>query len=724
MQFCKRQWESMSVTIILLTLKNYYSQYMIIKSLSAVLLGVIAVMYFPTQQRYAIPTLDLRHASAWSRGMPEEDMRATAVTKVDICVYGGTSAGVMAAYTAKKMGKTVLLIEPGKHLGGLTSGGLGYTDIGNKFAISGLALDYYRRIGQHYGKFEQWIFEPHVAENLFKEYLQRAKAEVLFSYRLKSLSKTGAVINNIVVENSNTPEPGTDRIIEAKIFLDCTYEGDLMAKAGVAYIVGREANSIYNETYNGVQVRDKHQFPDGIDPYKSKGQAASGLLWGISSEPVAQQGAGDKKVQAYNFRICLTSDPANQIPITQPEDYIPARYELLLRVLEKEPNRPFNLILKPDLMPNKKTDINNNGPFSTDMIGMNYDYPESSYEKRAEIQKAHELYIKGLLYFIGHDERMPKHLRDEMLRWGYPKDEYTDNGNWSPQMYVREARRMIGSYVMTQANCEGKEIVPDAVGMAAYTMDSHNCSRIVIEKDGVKMVKNEGDVQVGGFPPYPISYRSLLPKEEQCKNLLVPVCLSASHIAYGSIRMEPVFMVMGQSATVAAVMAINNKTGLHQVNIKELQQKLASDPLADGTPPEVMVDNDSKDVKVTGDWKKEKAGAYGFSMFTDDSKGQGTKSVRFLPALKNSGNYHVYIYFPKIQNGSSKTSVMIFDGTKTTEKVIEAAAVKVEGQTSGEWVDIGTYSLQKDGKPYIGITNKGSNGIVAADAVLFVPGKK
>lgn len=644
-----------------------------------------------------------------------------AATKVDICIYGGTSAGVIAAYTAKKMGKTVLLIEPGKHLGGLSSGGLGFTDIGNKFAISGIALDFYRRIGNHYGKFEQWIFEPHVAENLFKEYLERANAEVLYSHRLKSLVKTGATIKSITIENSDQPQAGTDRVIEASIFLDCTYEGDLMAKAGVAYTVGREANSMYNETYNGVQVRDKHQFLDSIDPYKIKGKPESGLLWGISSESVAPQGSGDKKVQTYNFRICLTSDPANQIPITQPENYDPARYELLLRVLEKEPNRPFNLILKPDLMPNKKTDINNNGPFSTDMIGVNYEFPEGSYEKRAEIQKTHELYIKGLLYFIGHDERMPKHLRDEMLRWGYPKDEYTDNGNWSPQMYVREARRMIGAYVMTQANCEGKEVVDDAVGMAAYTMDSHNCQRIVIEKNGVKMVKNEGDVQVGGFPPYPIAYRSLLPKEEQCKNLLVPVCLSATHIAYGSIRMEPVFMVMAQSATVAAVMALNKKTSLHQVNIKELQKQLASDPLADGSLPEVMVDNDSKYVQVTGDWKKLKAGAYGPSMFIDDSKGQQNKSVKFLPELKSSGNYNIYIYFPKLQEGSSKTAVKIYDGQSTKEQTIEAASVKVEGQTSGEWVSVGVHSLRKESKPFIEIYNKNADGIVAADAVLFVP---
>src|SRR5215218_5833340 len=274
--------------------------------------------------------------------------------KVDICIYGGTSAGVIAAYTAKKMGKSVLLIEPGKHLGGLSSGGLGFTDIGNKYAISGLALDFYRRIGTHYGKFEQWIFEPHVAENLFNEYIQRAKVDVLFSYRLKDVDKAEGSLKLITVENSVQPQSATDRKIKAKVFIDCSYEGDLMAKAGVSYMVGREPNQLYSETYNGFQMRDKHQFLDGIDPYKIKGKPESGLLWGISSERISPPGTGDKKVQAYNFRICLTSDPVNQIPITRPENYDSSRYELLLRVLEKEPNKAFNLILKPDLMPNKK----------------------------------------------------------------------------------------------------------------------------------------------------------------------------------------------------------------------------------------------------------------------------------------------------------------------------------------------------------------------------------
>jgi hypothetical protein len=643
------------------------------------------------------------------------------LNEVDVCVYGGTSAGVIAAYTAKKAGKSVLLIEQGKHLGGLSSGGLGYTDIGNKFAVTGLARDFYRRIGSHYGKFEQWIFEPHVAENIFQEYIKNASVNVLYDHQIVQAKKNASgYIEEIILENSIAASASTNKVVRAKVFIDCSYEGDLMAKAGVSYTVGREANSQYKESYNGVQVHDKHQFPDGIDPYKIPGKAESGLLWGISSEVLPAMGTGDKKVQAYNFRICLSNDPANKIEITKPEDYDSTRYELLIRLLEKEPNRPFNLILKPDLMPNHKTDINNNGPFSTDMIGMNYSYPEASYAERKQIQKAHENYIKGLLYFIGHSGRMPKHLKEEMLTWGYPKDEYTDNGNWSPQMYVREARRMIGAYVMTQANCEGKERVADGVGMAAYTMDSHNTSRVVING----MVKNEGDVQVGGFPPYPIAYRSIIPRESDCKNLFVPVCLSATHIAYGSIRMEPVFMVLGQSAAFAAVQAIDKKISVQQVDVKALQHKIKTDPLADGSIAEILIDNDDASVTMTGKWTNEKngRGSYGPSYLRSSSRDGA--SVKFNPTIDKAGTYEVYLYCPRTDGASPSVSTVVKAGNSKREVVIRPNEIRIEGQTSGEWVPLGAHGLQPGKDNYVEVTTKGADGVVIADAVLFIPKKK
>ena len=642
-------------------------------------------------------------------------------TTVDICIYGGSSAGVIAAYTAKKLGKSVVVVEPGKNLGGLTSGGLGYTDIGNKYAVTGLARDFYRRIGQHYGKLEQWIFEPHVAENIFKQYTEQGDVRIIFDYRITSAVVKDGAIQTISIENSSNPSIATNRLIHAKMFIDCSYEGDLMAHAGVSYFVGREANAKYGETYNGVQVRDKHQFIDGIDPYKTPGKPESGLVWGVSDEKILPQGSGDKKVQAYNFRICLSRDPANMIPITQPDDYDSARYELLIRMLEKEPNRPFNLILKPDLMPNDKTDINNNGPFSTDMIGMNYEYPEASYEERKKITKAHENYVKGLLYFIGHSKRMPGHLKNEMLKWGYPKDEYVNNGHWSPQMYVREARRMIGDYVMTQANCEGKEKVNDGVGMAAYTMDSHNTSRVVING----MVKNEGDVQIGGFPPYPISYRSLIPKESECRNLFVPVCLSATHIAYGSIRMEPVFMVLGQASATAAVQAIDKSISVQNVDVLSVQKQMATDPLVDGSTPEILIDNDDANaVTINGNWSREKngPGCYAFSFLkTSATRHNNVQSVKFNPSIKKAGSYQVYIYFPKTEGASPSITCVIHNGKGPKEIILRPNEVKVEGQTSGEWVSAGEFLFSEGASNAVEISTKDASGVVIADAILFVP---
>lgn len=485
----------------------------------------------------------------------------------DICIYGATSAGVIAAYTAKKMGKTVLLIEPGSRVGGVSSGGLGNTDIGNKRAITGIARNFYQRIGAYYGESETWKFEPHVALEVFKSYLKEAKIHPFYQYRLVSVRKKKGAIKKITVENTKRRQKIE---IDAKVFIDCSYEGDLMARAGVSYMVGRESNDVYGETFNGVQLLTGHQFPDGIDPYIIPGNPASGLLWGISKCRLEATGKGDEKVQAYNFRICLTSDSANRIRIIKPANYNSAKYELLLRYIKKSQIDNISDILMMSLLPNNKTDINNMGPFSTDMIGMSDGYPNADYKTRSAIIKAHEDYSKGLLYFIGNDNRVPKHLRDQMQQWGYPKDEFTGNGNWSPQLYIRESRRMIGSYVMTQANCQGRDSVKDGIALAAYTMDSHNCQRIVVNG----MVKNEGNVEVRGFDPYPIAYRSITPKESQCTNLLVPVCLSASHIAYGSIRMEPVFMVLGESAALAACQAVAHGQKVQEINLSLLQEQI------------------------------------------------------------------------------------------------------------------------------------------------------
>ncbi|TJZ52446.1 FAD-dependent oxidoreductase [Sphingobacterium olei] len=635
----------------------------------------------------------------------------------DLCIYGGTSAGVVAAYTAAKAGKSVILVDPGHRLGGLSSGGLGHTDIGNKYVVSGLALDFYRKIGKHYNAFEQWIFEPKVAEAIFNQYMEDCGAEMRFGQLLLDVEKVGAKITQAHFRSTENPNKPS-LTVKAKIYMDCTYEGDLFAAAGVSYHVGREDNRVYGETLNGVQLMDGHQFPNGIDPYVKRGDSSSGLLWGIRDGERLADGTGDKKVQAYNYRITLTNVPENRIPITEPDNYDPARYELLKRQKEIQPWKGLNDVFIWSGMPNGKTDINNRNGFSTDMIGMNWNYPEANYTHRQEIIKAHEDYTKGLLYFVGNDPSIPEFIREEMQKWGYPKDEYVNDGHWSPQLYIREARRMVGELVMTQHHCQGNEVVNDEVGYAAYTMDSHNCDRLVING----MVKNEGNVEVGGFPPFPISYRAIVPKRNEVTNLLVPVCLSASHIAFGSIRMEPVFMVLGQSAAVAACLAIDQGIDVQSVDVSEIKAVLAANPKADQRQSDILISSsDVYAVQFTGNWSQGSSDGYGRSYVEADSK-DGQSTAKFTAASLPAGNYDVYTYFPKSDKSSQLFTYTIYDGKTSDEKQLDLSRVEIKGQTSSTWVPLGSSVVIDGDKPaFVEISTKGANGIVAANAVLFVP---
>jgi hypothetical protein len=486
----------------------------------------------------------------------------------DVIVYGGTSGGVIAAVKVTRMGRSVLLISPHKHLGGLTSNGLGATDIGNKAAIGGMSREFYKRLLNYYypdSSGTRWRFEPHVAEIVFNNFINEANIPVIYGERLdldKGVKKKGTRIIEISMESG--------RSYRAKMFIDATYEGDLMAEAGVSYTFGRESNEKYNETLNGVQVQNAvyHQFVKDVDPYIIPGDTTSGLLHGIHEGGPGKDGNGDNRIQAYCFRLCATDSAPNRRPWPKPDNYDESMYELLLRNFDAGDNRiPWNKIM----MPNRKTDCNNNFAVSTDYIGMNYDYPDSDYTIRDSIFKKHEQYQKGLMWTLANHERVPENIKEHFQIWGLAKDEFTDNDNWPRELYIREARRMISDYVMTQHNCQGKIVAEDPVGLAAYTMDSHNVQRYVNE-DGY--VRNEGDVQVGGFPPYPISYKSIIPKKEECCNLFVPFCLSASHIAFGSIRMEPVFMILGESSAIAAVLSIEKNVDIQNLDYELLFRKL------------------------------------------------------------------------------------------------------------------------------------------------------
>jgi hypothetical protein len=637
-----------------------------------------------------------------------------ALKKYDLVVYGGTSAGVITAYSAAKLGKSVILIEPSAHLGGMSASGLGSTDIGNKYAVQGLARKFYRDLGTHYGNFENWTFEPKVAEALFNQYIGAEQIKVLLNTRIINAEKDGTTIATISLENSKNlaAEPIT---VAGKQFIDCTYEGDLMAKVGVTYFVGREDNKQYKETLNGVQLRNKHQFPDGIDPYVVKGDPGSGLLPYINPS-VEPNGTGDKRLQAYNYRLCLTNNADNRIPFPEPSNYDPLNYELLWRVLQKNLNlddqgkeipgaqnnegkydhywqwREFTTGFIIQYMPEKKTDFNHLGGFSIDYIGQNYDYPEASYEERAEVFEEHKQFILGIFHFLKMDPRVPQEIKNEAQEWGLPKDEFQDNGGWPHYLYVRETRRMVGEYVMTEHNCLGDEVVEDGIALAAYTMDSHNTQRVVV--DG--MVKNEGNVEVGGFGPYPIAYRSITPKRQECTNLLVPVCLSASHIAYGSIRMEPVFMVLGQIAALAASQAIDENLAVHDIDHKTITEKFNSDPYLDGTRADITIDDAFvNQVSFSDDIARKQI----FMNANDTSylytpKTLAQSQITFTVDVQ--GTYELRYFIPKIRADRAdfpdSTSISIGTGPESSTTNIPIASQR------GEMVKIGTFNF-KNGTP-------------------------
>ncbi|VAX36294.1 probable secreted protein-putative xanthan lyase related [hydrothermal vent metagenome] len=657
----------------------------------------------------------------------------------DVVVYGGTSAGIVAAIQVKKMGKTVILIEPSKHVGGLTTGGLGATDIGNKAAIGGMSRDFYVRIGDHYRKKENWkyekmsdyksgrqkkgdlafwTFEPHVAMKIYQEMLKESQIPVVYQERLKSVTKQGTTITTIKMENGKT--------YSGKMFIDATYEGDLLAKGGVSYHIGREAESKYGETVNGVRTKGAihHQFRRAVDPYIIKGDPTSGLLPLIQKEGPGKEGAGDHRVQAYCFRMCTTNVPENRRKWTKPKGYNVKTYELLLRNFEAGDRlKPWH----PTFMPNRKTDTNNNGAVSTDYIGANYKYPDADWKTRDKIIKEHELYQKGLMYTFATNPRVPEKVRKHFQSLGLAKDEFIDNDNWPHQLYIREARRMVSDYVVTQKDCDGQRQADDSVGLGAYNMDSHNVQRYA--KNG--RVYNEGDIQLG-VSPYAISYRSIRPKKTECTNLLVPICLSSSHMAFGSIRMEPVFMVLAQSAATAACHAIDENKIVQDIDIEKLQTRLLADKqiiewggyqriprLRVARMKGIVVDNIH--ATLTGTWKKS-SGFGGFverGYLHDENKNKGAMKVTFQPNVEKEGLYEVRLYYIASANRASNVPVTIqTNGKSKTVSVNQRKKPKM-----GTYLSLGTFPFIQGQNSTITISNEKTNGYVIVDAVQLVSSK-
>ncbi len=699
--------------------------------------GLRHLEFFSVPSRYLIPLAVLVVAS-----LPSQPIAAE---QADVIVYGNTSAGVIAAVQAAKMNRTVILVGPDKHLGGLSSGGLGWTDSGKKETVGGLARDFYHRVWQHYDddaawnwqprsdygnrgqgspaidkdQRTMWIFEPHVAEQIFESLVAENNIKL---YRDEWLDrKTGVKLDGPAIEEIRML---SGKVFKGKRFIDATYEGDLMAAANVGYHVGREANTVYDEKWNGVQVgvlHHKHWFEKPIDPYVTPGDSSSGVLPRVSSDPPGAKGDGDHRVQAYCFRMCLSNDPENRIPFPKPVGYDPAQYELMKRVFDAGWRGTFG---KFDPIPNHKTDTNNHGPFSTDNIGMNYGYPDGTYDERRAIIAEHEAYQKGLMYFIANDPSVPAEIQNRMKTWGLPKDEFKDNGGWPHQIYVREARRMIGQHVMTEHDCMGNREIVDSVGMGSYTLDSHNVQRY-IKADG--KVQNEGDIGVHPGRPYRISYRSLVPKKSECTNLLVPVCISSSHIAFGSIRMEPVFMILGQSAATAAVLSLEDDIPVQEVAYADLQKRLEDDQQVlqfegpfvahggiDPTKLAGIVVDDSQ-AKKTGHWRgSHSVGPFVGEEYLHDSGPKKVLSkIQWKIDLPREGKYEVRISYSANKNRSTRVPVVV--GEKTV--VVNQRKTPTH---DGTWETVGVFPFGETAT--IEISNQDTDdGYVVVDAIQLIP---
>ncbi len=667
----------------------------------------------------------------------------------DIVIYGGTAAAITAAIEAKRLAKRVVIVSPDKHLGGLTSGGLGWTDTGNKTVIGGLSREFYHRVWKHYNQAAawnwqpkdsygnrgqgnaaidgaertMWIFEPHVAESVFDTWLGEFDIAI---YRDQWLDREhGVTLSDGRITSIRTLGGMT---FNGTMFIDATYEGDLMAAAGVNYHVGREANAQYDEHWNGVQVGVLHHghhfgvLPHGISPYIVPNDPSSGVLPRISKAAPGQYGAADTRVQAYCFRMCLTNHDANRVAFPRPDGYDAGQYELLRRVLDVGWRGGFN---KFDPIPNFKTDTNNHGPFSTDNIGLNYDYPDATYERRGEIIAEHRQYQQGMMYYLANDPGVPADVREATSKWGLAKDEFLDNGNWPHQIYVREARRMIGKYVMTENELLKRRPTPESIGMGSYTIDSHNVQRYITPQG---FVQNEGDIAVHLPGPYEIALGSILPKREEIQNLVVPVCVSSTHIAFGSIRMEPVFMILGESAAVVAALAIDRDAAVQDVPYEIIRNRLLKsgqvlerEAEKDGRIPieslaGIVVDNFQ--ATRIGNWVSSHASVnwIGEDYVHDASEKSRVCTMRFETTLPKAGVYQVAISYPPNRNRSEAVPVTITHA-KGTQTVMVDQSKPAE---PNHFLTLGSFHFDADKPASVVISNEGTSGYVVADAVQWV----
>ncbi|MDA0374041.1 MAG: FAD-dependent oxidoreductase [Planctomycetota bacterium] len=662
----------------------------------------------------------------------------------EVVVYGGTSGGIACAVQLARHGRSVVLLEPTHRVGGLSTSGLGATDIGNKAAVGGISREFYQRLRTHYGDDAAWVqeaaadfkgrghrpnedaawtFEPKAALQVFEEMLTEAGVPVVHGARL-DLGAGGVTVEDGRIVAIRTVD---GRIYRARCFVDATYEGDLLAKAGVSYRVGREANAEHGETLDGVQVQNatKHQFTHDIDPYVVPGDPSSGLLRYVAADGPGEEGDADHRVQAYCFRLCTTDAPDNRLPWPKPPGYDEKDFELLLRNFDAGDRRvPWH----PVLMPNRKTDTNNNFAISTDAIGLSYGWPEADWDERARIFADHLYYTQGLLWTLANHPRVPADVQKDFHKWGLARDEFVETGNWPPQLYVREARRMVSDVVLAEKHCRGLEVVDDPVGLGAYGMDSHNVQRYV---DAQGRVRNEGDVQVHGFTPYGISYRSIVPRRGECTNLLVPVCLSSTHIAFGSARMEPVFMVLGHSAATAAHLALAGNGVVQDVRYDELRKELlAADqtlawvgekkPLPTGLDPAKLTGSvvDDRAARFTGSWQQSDSVKpfVGAGYSHDGEAAPGTAKATFEIFVLQPGKYSAQLAWQPHPNRAVGKASVRHGSTSVDADVDQRRTPPIDGL----WLEVTQLSVSMEEPVIIELERVSPEGFLVIDAARLV----
>lgn len=655
----------------------------------------------------------------------------------DVCVYGGSPGGLIAAISAAREGARVVVIEPTRWIGGMVTGGLTHTDKGREETVGGLAREYFTRAAAKESGTPLWFAEPHVNMATFEEMLREAKVTVIRNEYVKSVKKAGPKLTAISTQDGRT--------YGAKVFIDASYEGDLLALAGVESIIGREAKETYNEPLAGfhpMPIRERtaeimasvcpclggegphyiHGTPCRISACDSSGK----LLWGVNESHTAP-GSADGLTQSYNFRLCVTQRPDIKVPFPKPADYDPHRYELLLRLIQSYPQVRFGRLVHLGRIANDKFDLNAQGLFSTDYAGGNVAYPGGDHATREEIYRDHVSFVQGFLWFLGHDERVPEELRNETNTWGLCRDEFTDNENWPYALYVRDARRMVGEYVMTQRDIQQDITKPDAVGMGSFVIDCHIVQRIATPEG---FVTDEGSFQDAPARPYQIPYRSLVPRKTECENLLVPVCVSASHIALCSMRMEPVYMALGHASGVAAAMALRHQVPVQDIDIASLQARLREQKqvlelagIADGPTTEKLggIIQDDAQAEVTGTWQDSAFGnPINGAAQHDYNAEKGSKWVTFKLEVPAGGRYEVRFAYVASPNRAGNVPVMVqHAGGSTTVSVNEKRPPPI-GKL---FASLGTFEFTPDRPAVITVSNAGTDGYVSVDAVQLVPAR-